>query len=158
MCAWSHVLEYGAIRIFCFKTLLRPEAISSTLVPTRVQEANQPLPPRHQRPPATVVDAQWPAAAHAARWPSPSPRSVPSRARSGRRERHSRFEACTRLFSAQCTSPNTASKPQQRAILTQRARPPEPPGRVTETLHDHWIRVSSRWHSTRPSFATTPLD
>jgi hypothetical protein len=47
------------------------------LVPTRAQEASQPLLPRHQAPLATVVDAQWMAAAHAARWPLSS-RALPS--------------------------------------------------------------------------------
>jgi hypothetical protein len=98
-------------------SLSRPEATQRALVPTRAQEANQPLPPRHPNPLATVVDAQWPAATYAVRWPSPSPRSIPSRARSGRRERHSHFEACTHFFPVQCMSPSTASKPQQRATL-----------------------------------------
>jgi hypothetical protein len=116
-------------------SLSKPEVTQRMLVPTRAQEANQPLPPRHQSPLATVVDAQWPTAAHATRWPSSSPHSVPSRARSRRRERHSHSEACTPLFPAHCTSASTASKPQQRATLAQHARQPEPPGRDMKTLH-----------------------
>jgi hypothetical protein len=102
---------------------------------TRAQKASQPLLPCHPSPLAAVVDAQWLAAAHAARWPSSSPRSVPSRARSGCRERHRHSEACTHLFPAHCTSPCTASKPQQCATLAQHARPPDPPGRDTKTVH-----------------------
>jgi hypothetical protein len=86
-------------------------------------------------PLAAVVDAQWLAAAHAARWPSSSPRSVPSHACSGCREWHSHSEACTHLFPARCMSPSMASKPQRHATLAQHARPPEPPGRDTKMLH-----------------------
>jgi hypothetical protein len=102
---------------------------------TRAQEASQPLLPCHPSPLDAVVDAQWLAATHAARWPSSSPRSVSSRARSRRREWHSRSEVCTHLFPAHCTSPCTASKPQQCAILAQHARPPDPPSRDMKTLH-----------------------
>jgi hypothetical protein len=116
-------------------SLSKPEATQRMLVLTRAQKASQPLLPRHPSPLAAVVDAQWLAAAHAARWPSSSTRSVPSRARSGRRERHSHSKACTYLFPARCMSPSTASKPQQCATHAQHARPPEPPGRDTKTLH-----------------------
>jgi hypothetical protein len=115
--------------------LSKLEATQRMLVLTRAQKASQPLLPHHPSPLAAVVDTQWLAATHTARWPSSSPRSVPSHACSGRRERHSRSEACMHLFPAHCTSPCTTSKPQQRATLAQHARPPDPPGRDTKTVH-----------------------